>query len=367
MPQTVISATGVYTPPNVLTNEELVDSYNKWVAKEQASCNPNTTLQESSADFIKKASGIESRYCVDKHGILDISRMRPHLRTRPDEEISIQAEMGLFASRKALKAAGVEGSEVDAVLVACSNYQRPYPAIAVELQDALGASGFAYDMNVACSSATFGIAQGQALLQSGAARKVLVVSPEICTGHLNFRDRDSHFIFGDACTAILLEPDDQTESREKYEIVGSRLSTKFSNNIRNNRGFLTRCEDRLDCDPTLLFYQEGRKVFKEVTTLVSALLEEHLSEHDLDPKSLKCMWLHQANASMNALIAKRLLGREATPEEAPSILETYANTSSAGSIIAFHHHRQHLKPGDLGVICSFGAGYSIGSVIVRRL
>ena len=154
--QFVISGTGVYSPPHVLTNEELVESFNKYVAKEHASCNPNTKLEESSADFIKKASGIERRFCVDKDGILDPSRMRPRLEPRSDEELSIQAEMGLAASREALKAAGSEASEIDAVLVACSNYQRAYPAIAVELQDALGAKGFAYDMNVACSSATFG-------------------------------------------------------------------------------------------------------------------------------------------------------------------------------------------------------------------
>ncbi|MFA5505130.1 MAG: beta-ketoacyl-ACP synthase III [Vulcanimicrobiota bacterium] len=363
----VISGTGVYNPPHVITNEELVESFNLYVAKEHASCNPNTTLQDSSAEFIKKASGIERRYCVDKEGILDVSRMRPRIESRPDEQLSLQAEMGVAASLQALEAAGVGASEVDAVLVACSNFQRPYPAIAVELQAALGAPGFAFDLNVACSSATFGVAQAHALLQSGAARKVLVVSPEICTGHLNFRDRDSHFIFGDACTAVLLERAQDSSSPEQYEIVGARLATRFSNNIRNNLGFLTRCEDRPEEDPSLLFYQEGRKVFKEVIQLVSALLEEHLAQHRLNPGHLKCMWLHQANAAMNALIAKRLLGREATEQEAPSILDSYANTSSAGSIIAFHQHREHLKRGDLGVICSFGAGYSIGSVIVRKL
>ena len=69
---------------------------------------------------------------------------------------------------------------------------------------------------------------------------------------------------------------------------------------------------------------------------------------------------------MNTLIAKRLLGREAKELEAPCILDKYANTSSAGSIIAFHQHRDHLKSGDVGVICSFGAGYSIGSVLIRK-
>jgi beta-ketodecanoyl-[acyl-carrier-protein] synthase len=79
------------------------------------------------------------------------------------------------------------------------------------------------------------------------------------------------------------------------------------------------------------------------------------------------MWLHQANIGMNQLIAKRVLGHAATDEESPTILDEYANTSSAGSIIAFHKHSGDFQTGDIGVICSFGAGYSIGSVILRRI
>jgi beta-ketodecanoyl-[acyl-carrier-protein] synthase len=78
------------------------------------------------------------------------------------------------------------------------------------------------------------------------------------------------------------------------------------------------------------------------------------------------MWLHQANLSMNQLISKRVLGRDATPEEAPTILDEYANTSSAGSVIAFHKTRADFQPGDIGVLCSFGAGYSIGSVVLEK-
>jgi beta-ketodecanoyl-[acyl-carrier-protein] synthase len=367
MAEIVISGTGVFTPPNVITNEELVASFNSYVAKEHASCNPNTTLSDSSTEFIYKASGIEQRFVMDKDGILDIQRMRPRFDARPDEANCLQVEMSLPAAREALAAAGLAASDIDATLVACSNHQRAYPAIAVELQEALGCGGFGYDMNVACSSATFGVAQAAALIAAGTAHRVLVVSPEICTGHLNFRDRDSHFIFGDACTAIVVEPKEGCRAKELFEIVSTKLSTKFSNNIRNNRGFLTRCEDHPDHDTALLFYQEGRKVFKEVTTLVSNLLSEHLAENDLKPDDLKSMWLHQANNTMNGLIAKRLLGREPTQKEAPNILDKYANTSSAGSIIAFHQNRDHLVSGDLGVICSFGAGYSVGSVIVRKV
>ena len=363
----VISGSGLFSPEDSISNEELERSFNTYVEKHNTSVPAEQQLALSSAEFIKKASGISNRKVLDKAGILDPERMRPRFAVRGDDELSIQAEMGLKASREALSKAQLQGTDIDAVLVACSNYQRAYPAISIELQQALGAGGFAFDMNVACSSATFGITQAASLISSRAAKRVLVVSPEICSGHLNFRDRDSHFIFGDACTAVILEEKSEAKNQSGFEVLGTKLSTSFSNNIRNNLGFLTRCEERLENDPALLFYQEGRKVFKEVTTLVSKLLADHLQENDLSPESLKCLWLHQANAAMNQLIAKRLLGREATAQEAPIILDDYANTSSAGSVIAFHLHQSHFQPGDVGVICSFGAGYSIGSVLVRKL
>ena len=100
--------------------------------------------------------------------------------------------------------AGKTALDIDAVIVA-SNLQRAYPAMAVEIQDALGIEGYGFDMNVACSSATFGIQQARDAVANGSARCVLMVNPEICSGHLNFRDRDSHFIFGDVCTAVIVE------------------------------------------------------------------------------------------------------------------------------------------------------------------
>jgi len=203
-------------------------------------------------------------------------------------------------------------------------------------------------------------------VENGSARAVLVVSPEICSGHLNFCDRDSHFIFGDACTAILVEREENTSPGQGFEILGTRLKTRFSNNIRNNFGFLNRADDSGVGKPDKLFIQQGRKVFKEVSPLVAETIQGHLESLQLKPEDLTRMWLHQANLNMNQLIARRVLGRDATEQEAPVILDEYANTSSAGSIIAFHKHKDDIKAGEIGVICSFGAGYSIGSVVVRH-
>ena len=372
MTKVVISGTGVFTPPNSVSNTELVETFNTYVRKFNADNaaaierGEVEALQESSAEFIVKASGIEARYVMDKSGIVDPDIMAPRLRQRSNDEPSILAEMSVDAAKKAMTRANKTAADIDAVLVACSNLERPYPAIAVEVQELLGIEGFGFDMNVACSSATFGIQTAYDMLRSGSVDCVLIVDPEICSGHLNFRDRDSHFIFGDVCTAIILEREETCTAKGAWEIIGTRLITKFSNNIRNNFGFLNRATPEGIGTKDKLFVQEGRKVFKEVVPMVSKLILDHMADEGLDTKDLKRMWLHQANQSMNDFIGRKVLGRDPEPGEQPHILREYANTSSAGSIIAFSKFNEDLKEGDLGLICSFGAGYSAGNVLVRK-
>jgi beta-ketodecanoyl-[acyl-carrier-protein] synthase len=366
-----ISATGLFTPTDSISNEELVASFNAWADAENArnadaiaagTMQPQT---HSSVEFIEKASGIKARFVLSKAPILDPEVMAPRIAERPNEELSVLAEIGVAAAREAMARAGRGPEDIDAVLCACSNLQRAYPAIAIEIQAALGIEGFAFDMNVACSSATFGIQTAADFIRAGHARSVLVVNPEICSGHLNFRDRDAHFIFGDVATAILVERADLAP-QGAWHILGTRLKTQFSNNIRNNFGFLNRAAPGGVGAKDKLFVQEGRKVFKEVVPMVSEMIQTHMTDLGLGSSALRRMWLHQANAGMNRLIAAKVLGHEANEDESPTVLDTYANTSSAGSIIAFHRHSEDLQPGDTGVICSFGAGYSAGTVFVRK-
>ncbi len=374
-----IIATGLFTPPHSISNEELVTAFNAYVDKynadhagdiEAAKLEP---LQKSSAEFVEKASGIKSRYVMDKDGILDINRMAPRVAARPNEELSVLAEIAVNAARDAMHAADLDPADIDGVICAASNMQRGYPAMAVEIQDALGVDGYGFDMNVACASAAFGIETALGLIRAG-VKRILMVNPEICTAHLNFRDRDSHFIFGDVATAVILERAEGAPAGEAWDILGTRLKTKFSNNIRNNFGFLNHCEretgepadPQTDPHTDKLFIQEGRKVFKEVVPMVGDLISGHLRDVDVAPENVRRFWLHQANLAMNEFIARKVLGRDASLDEAPVVLDEYANTSSAGSIIAFHKHREDFEVGDIGVICGFGAGYSAGSVIVRK-
>jgi beta-ketodecanoyl-[acyl-carrier-protein] synthase len=372
MQQVVISGTGLFTPSQSISNSELVAAFNayatNWNAEHAAAIAAGelAPMQESSEAFIEKASGIRSRFVIDKSGVLDPGRMCPNIPERPDDQPSLQCEMAVHAAREALAQAGRTAADIDAVIVACSNLQRPYPAVSVEVQAALGIDGFAFDMNVACSSATFGIDMARNAVLTGAARAVLVISPEICSGHLEFRDRDCHFIFGDACTAVVVEREAAAGARAPFRIIDSRLKTSFSNNIRNNFGFLNRADPSGIGARDKLFRQDGRKVFKEVCPMVAEIIVRQLADLAVPVDALRRLWLHQANLGMNQLIGRRVLGREPLPEETPVILDTYANTSSAGSIIAFHQFRDDLDQGDRGVICSFGAGYSVGSLVVER-
>jgi beta-ketodecanoyl-[acyl-carrier-protein] synthase len=366
----VIAATGLYTPPHSVSNAELVTAFNAYVDLYNAqhttaiAAGDTAALIPSSEGFIEKASGIKARYVVDKTGVIDPAVMRPSIPERRKDEISILAEIGVAAANDAIARWGKPAARIDAVICAASNMQRAYPAMAIEIQQALGVDGFGFDMNVACSSATFGIKTAADYIAAGGARAVLVVNPEITSGHLNFRDRDSHFIFGDVATAVIVEAADDAEGG--WDILGTRLKTQFSNNIRNNFGFLNRCAPEGVGATDKLFVQEGRRVFREVVPMVSEMIVAHAADLGIDPTTLKRLWLHQANINMNELIGRKVLGREPTREENVIILDEFANTSSAGSIIAFHRANSDFVAGDQGLICSFGAGYSAGTVFVRK-
>lgn len=372
MTNIVLSGSGVYTPPFSISNEELVGSFNTYVHRfneknagkiEAGELEP---LQESSADFILKASGIKNRYVLDREGILDPERMCPVLPKKTADDMSVQAEIAVAAGRQAMERAGKTAADIDAVIVSCSSYERPYPAIAIEVQKGLGIEGFAFDMNVACSSATFGVQTAMDSIYRGNARAILVVTPEICSGHINFRDRDSHFIFGDVCTALLLEREDQCQAGSFFEIIDTKLATTYSTNIYNGFGFLNRTIREGVSEREKLFSQNGRKVFKEVVPMASEFIRSHLEEHNIEPQQLRRIWLHQANLSMNQLIAKKLFGGTVSEDRTPTILDEYANTAAAGSVICFHKYHDDMDDQDLGVLCSFGAGYSVGNVILRK-
>tara|TARA_R110002126_G_scaffold15185_12_gene62534 strand:+ start:9357 stop:10475 length:1119 start_codon:yes stop_codon:yes gene_type:complete len=371
MQKIVISGSGLFTPTAIITNEELVASYNQYVDLHNQqhagaiSDGEVTALEYSSCEFIEKASGIKARHVLYKEGILDPAIMHPVFVKRDESTPPEMVEMAVAAAREAMAQANKTAADIDLIICAASNMQRPYPALAIELQQLLGVSGYAYDMNVACSSATFAISNAANAVRGGTAKVVLVVNPEFASPQVDYKNRDSHFIFGDVCTATIIEADSSATSDNAFAILGMRLKTSFSNNIRCDIGYTEHCF--AETDPKVAFFkQQGRKVFKELLPIVAEVIQDEMAALNIGPEQLKRLWLHQANINMNIFAAKKILERDPLPEEAPLVLDQYANTASAGSIIAFHKHKTGLTAGDKAVLCSFGAGYSVGCLILER-
>lgn len=371
MKNVVISGSGLFTPTQSISNDELVLSYNQYVDNfntEHAAAiaaGEVVALEYSSSEFIEKASGIKARHVLYRDGILDPAIMHPVFTKRGEDQVPEMVEMAIAAAKQALTQANKTAADIDLIICAASNMQRPYPALSIELQQQLGAGGYAFDMNVACSSATFAISNAVNAIRGGTAKTVLVVNPEFASPQVDYRNRDSHFIFGDVCTATIIEAEESCTSEQAFRILGMRLKTEFSNNIRCEIGYTEHCF--AEHDPKVPFFkQQGRKVFKELLPIVADVILAEMAAQQLPPEQVKRLWLHQANINMNIFAARKILGREPLPEEAPLVLDTYANTASAGSIIAFHKYQQGLQAGDKAILCSFGAGYSVGCLVLEK-
>lgn len=373
MKRVIISGIGVEIPEASIGNEELVACYNAWVDRENPlrAARGQEPLQKSSAEFIFHASGIRRRHVHTPDGILDLDRMAPRIPARDDEQLSVMAEFGASAARAALADAGQAAEGVDLVVCAASHLQRLYPSIGIEIQREIGAQGAAFDLSLGCSSAAAGLHVAFSLLRAGAHRRALVVTPELITPHLNFRDRQTHFIFGDAATAILLDAvDDERQVPGRFEMVDTRNWTQFSNNIRSNFSYLNRAAAGnpgvIETEGNLI-KQQGNRVFKDVTVASHRFIVEFLAEHGLTPETVRRFWLHQANARMNQMILKLAFGREIGHDTAPMVLEELGNTAAAGAIVALHHNHRDMQRGDYGLVCTYGAGYSIGGALLRMM
>ncbi|MES2211994.1 MAG: beta-ketoacyl-ACP synthase III [Pseudomonadota bacterium] len=368
-PTAVLLGTGIYLPEPVISNEDLVASFNahvqEWNAAHQKDIDAGTCVakKESSAAFIEQASGIKQRHFIERSGILDTQRMRPHLKPRADDALSLAAEFCVRAAESLLAEHSDLKSCIDLTIVSCGNPQRPYPSISIEVQHHFQLPGAAFDMNAACSSTTFGLHMARNAILAGTARAVLVISPEICSAQLDFSDRDSHFIFGDGCVAVLVCNADLIKQHQGFAILDSQIATQYSNTIRCNFGYINRLED-VFTPP--FFRQEGRKVMKDVVPWVSGRLIEQCKNLGMSTESISRLWLHQANRYINNMVVSRFWGRDATAAEAPLTLERYGNTSSTGSLMSFHEHHQDLSKDSYGLLVSFGAGYSMGSLLLKK-
>lgn len=376
MTNIVISGTGVFTPPYSVSNDELVESYNRYCDQynsdnADAIASGDLAAKEySTTEFIEKASGVKNRYMMNKDGAVNPDLMVTQMSELASDDpisLTVQTQMSLDAAKKAMIAAGVTADDIDLIIFSSSIWERFVPSIAVEIQKELGTKGYAFDMAMGCSSATFGMSTAMDSLLSGMANKALVITCEYITPAMNYTDRDSHFIFGDAAVAMVLEREAESKADCQFRIKTRELFTELSYNIVAGFGGRILMEPNRIRDEDQRFKQNGRVVFKELLPKVIGMVEGHLKDHDYTTGDMRRLWLHQANINMNSFAVKKLTGAAPTQDIAPIILDEYANTAGAGCMIAFHKYHADFKTGELGLICSFGASYSVGCMIVERV
>ena len=158
-----IAGTGIWFPEDIITNDEIVSSFNSYVDnfndhnKNDIEKGNIEAMEYSSSAFIEKASGIKTRHVIDKKNILDINTMMPRVVHEDESRLSIHAKAGIDAAKKAMDQANVGPDDIDGVILGTSHAARNYPSVAIEIQNELGIQGYAYDMLVGCSSTTFAI------------------------------------------------------------------------------------------------------------------------------------------------------------------------------------------------------------------
>ena len=292
-----ITGTGFWIPEDGLTtNDEVVNSYNTYVDNynsenaEAISAGSLEALAPSSSEFIEKASGIKTRYLYDKDNCLDPNRMKPRTRAELPDNTSILAEMGIESAKKAIANAGITADDIDGIILGTSHSARNYPAIAIEIQEALGVDGYAYDMLVGCSSTTFAISNAYSDIASGLASTILVINPELTSPGNDFKIRDSHFIFGDACVATIVQGN-LDDPKDVFQIKDRELVTQFSNNIRSDFSYMNRTDDLNRVDE-VMFRQNGRSVFKEVCPMVVEMISNQLTKLEFNPNDIKSCLLY---------------------------------------------------------------------------
>lgn len=370
MSKRVITGSGVHVPTHGVGNAQLVKVFNDYVARYNEENLPAIeagqipALEPTSCEFIERVSGIRHRHFVTRQGLLDAEVMQPLLPPRADEKPSLSLELAWPAVQAALQEAQLQAAQLDLLIVASTHGERAYPSPAIELQSLLGAGGIAYDVHMAGSSAAFAIAQAELMLAAGQARRALIVCPEINSAQLNFRDRDTHFRFGDGAAALVLESV-ETLPPGAMELLATRLWTRYDPRMRTNFGYLNRTRPELQYLPDKLHVQGAEALPEGLLPWLVEHWRAFLQETGMPARQLSRVWLQQVSLPFHRAVATALEG-DFDAERWPVLLDRYADTGAAGPLMAFHATKAALAPGQQGALLLFGAGCTAGAVLLRR-
>ncbi|CAK1232671.1 beta-ketoacyl-ACP synthase III [Fructobacillus evanidus] len=316
-----IIASGHYVPEDVVTNDDLAK------------------VIDTSDEWIVSHTGIQERH------------------------VSLQGEntsdLATKAAQQALNEAGVSAEEVDFIIVTTFTPDGLAPSTAALVQRNLGAKkAFGFDLSTACAGFVFGLTTADNFMKTGQYRYSLVIAAEVNSKMMDFRDRTSTVFFGDGAGAVLLAPSKQGE------VVATDLHTIGDADVVHSGRIEPLTSLSADNYPKIdAFFQEGRMVYQEVTTLIPNHIQEFLADQNLTIDDVDYVILHQANLRMIEKVAEALNQPMA---KFVTNVETYGNSSSAGIAMAFDQLRESTDLANKKVLLTgFGAGFTYGSLLFQ--
>lgn len=308
--KTIIRSTGAYLPPNIVTNADL----EKKVA--------------TSDEWIVQRTGIkERRIAAD------------------DETTSI---MAIKASEQALKNAGLSGADVGAVIVATTTPDKKFPAVAVNVQQALGIPpGPAFDVQAVCTGFVYALAVANSFIQTGVVKRALVIGAEKMSGIVDWNDRTTCVLFADGAGAAIVEANESGDGRG---VISTHLYADG------------RQQDLLFADAHIVM--QGREVFKYAVQYMADVVEEVLEKNNLKPEDIDFLVPHQANIRIIEATAKKL---NLSMDKVITTVDKHGNTSAASIPLALHEAVQagRIQKNDLVLLEGMGGGLTWGAILVR--
>lgn len=321
MTNSIIGGVGIYLPEKILSNDDI----SKFV--------------DTSDEWIFERTGIKQRHVA--------------------ADTQLTSDLALEASISAISHAGIKSTEIDLIIVATSTPDQVFPSTAVKLQDLLGLrSGAGFDIHAVCSGFIYALSTADSFIKSGNYNKILVVGSETYSRILDWNDRTTCVLFGDAAGAFVIESNNN--SSDQSGIIDSI--------IRSDGQFRTK----LFCDggPSMIaksnhyINMDGKEVYKHAVEKQTAVVEELLARTKIDINDIDWFVPHQANLRILDTTAKKL---NLDKNKIIITVDKHANTSSASIPVAMGTAIQdgRIKKGDLVLLEAFGAGFTWGAVLLR--
>ena len=322
MIRSVLRGTGSALPARVVTNADLAEKV------------------DTSDEWIVERTGIRERYIAG--------------------EGETTSTLAIEAARKALSAAGFEGSSIDLIVLATATPDYTFPSTAAIVQNAIGANGgMAFDIAAVCTGFIYALSTADALLRTGQAKRALVIGAETFSRILDWEDRTTCVLFGDGAGAMVLEAVECADERSAPGIIASKLHADGA-----HCGLLHTDGGPSSTQTVGKVRMAGREVFRHAVVNLASVLEEVLDEVGLSAADLDWVVPHQANERILDATARKL-GLPA--EKVVVTVDRHANTSAASVPLAFDVAVRdgRIKAGDLVMLEGMGGGFTWGAALLR--